>query len=359
MIRNWLIYVATIITLTIFSILYIKESGVVVLVMVAIVPLLYSAITYFSSKRGITVAFGEEMLTVARDEKAVITVVVTNQSELNRGCVADVCLLIQNSMGQRVDELKKRVELVEKETEVCFYYQPRYSGINEVCIQAVGVYSGFSLLKREFSTEEKLSFLIMPEYKEFPIYPELSKIEREGDSNRFSRLKVGNDPSELFDIRQYRPGDKINRINWKFTLKNNDLMVQDFGFPIACDTAIFVDICKCKDPERLERLIEMLYYLAVRMVLEERLFYVIWKDSETGCAMRRMIQSEEDVFVLFTEVFRSNHMAIDTSLEDMYEAQYEGEFLFETIYLYTGRTDLKEEIVQEKLHTACLEFIKV
>nr|MBP3599072.1 DUF58 domain-containing protein [Eubacterium sp.] len=359
MVRNWLIYMATLIALVIFSVMYIKESGVVVLFMVAIVPLLYSFVTWLAMRKRIRAYFGEEILTIARGEEAKITVLVSNPSKLSCGSVAEICLKIRSGMGQDIEEIRKRVVLEANDTEVIFEYQPRYSGMNEMYVAEVIVYSGFSLLRHRTSSEEILSFLIMPEYKEYPICPDLSSEEREGESDRFSRMKAGNDPSELFDIRLYKPGDKLNRINWKFSAKHNTLMVQDFGFSIACDTAIFFDISKNDDPNRIETLIEMLYYLSVQMVLQGKMFYVIWKDAEQGCAERMLIREEEDIFTLFTKVFQSNHIAIDTTLEDMYEAQYEGEFLAETIFLYTGRQDLQDEIVRGKLHADYLEFVKV
>ncbi len=359
MIRNWLIYVATLITLTIFSIMYIKESGVVVLLMAAIVPLMYSIVTYLAARKCVAAYFQEEMLTVERGEEATITIRVENRSELNQGCVAEVVLVVRSGMGQDMQEMKKRIVLEGNETLVSFQYMPYYSGVNEVRIEKVQIYSGFSLFRQNFTSDEILSFLIMPEYKEYPVYPNFSGEEREGESDCFSRRKAGNDPSELFDIRTYKPGDKLNRINWKASTKNNTLMVQDFGFPIACDTAIFVDISKGSRPDQIETLIEMLYYLTVRMVLEERMFYVVWKDAEKGCVIRRMIQGEENIFNLFTEFFQTNHVETKVTLEDMYEAQFEGEFLAETIFLYTGRDVLEDEIVRGKLHTDYLEFVKV
>ncbi len=52
------------------------------------------------------------------------------------------------------------------------------------------------------------------------------------DSDEFSMVKAGFDPSETFAIREYRPGDRIRQVHWKLSEKFDELMVRDYGLPI-------------------------------------------------------------------------------------------------------------------------------
>ena len=56
--------------------------------------------------------------------------------------------------------------------------------------------------------------------------------ETSADSDRFSTYKKGDDPSEIFDIREYADGDKIQRIHWKLSSKTGDLMVKEGSLPL-------------------------------------------------------------------------------------------------------------------------------
>ena len=61
--------------------------------------------------------------------------------------------------------------------------------------------------------------LILPDNKvqvpeEWPPVP-----HPDSDSPEFSKVKSGDDPSEIFDLHPYREGDAVNLIHWKLTEK--------------------------------------------------------------------------------------------------------------------------------------------
>lgn len=51
------------------------------------------------------------------------------------------------------------------------------------------------------------------------------------DASSFSKAKSGDDPSEVFGIREYRPGDRIRSIHWKLSSKREQLLVREFSLP--------------------------------------------------------------------------------------------------------------------------------
>ncbi len=55
----------------------------------------------------------------------------------------------------------------------------------------------------------------------------------EGEGERYSQVKPGHDPSELFAFRDYHEGDKLSQIHWKLSQKAGDLLVREFSLPIA------------------------------------------------------------------------------------------------------------------------------
>ena len=52
------------------------------------------------------------------------------------------------------------------------------------------------------------------------------------DSDEYSAVKPGFDPSETFSIREYRPGDSIKTIHWKLSQKSGDTMVRELSLPV-------------------------------------------------------------------------------------------------------------------------------
>ena len=50
---------------------------------------------------------------------------------------------------------------------------------------------------------------------------------------RYSPTKPGPDPTEFFGLRDYRPGDKLNRVDWKLSDKAGALLVREGSLPVA------------------------------------------------------------------------------------------------------------------------------
>ncbi len=82
------------------------------------------------------------------------------------------------------------------------------------------------------------------------------------ESNIFSKHKPGDDPSEVFQIRDYVGGDKLNRIHWKLSTKQNSFMVKDYSLPISESALIVLDLCCDPDDPRELDLIDAVFEAA-------------------------------------------------------------------------------------------------
>lgn len=53
-----------------------------------------------------------------------------------------------------------------------------------------------------------------------------------GDSTAYSLEKPGGDPSEIFQLRDYREGDPLRSVHWKLSSRMQRLIVREFGLPL-------------------------------------------------------------------------------------------------------------------------------
>ena len=80
----------------------------------------------------------------------------------------------------------------------------------------------------------------------YPVRMEV-QAEMSGDEYGISREegatlnRKGNDPSEMFDIREYVPGDDIRSIHWKLSSKTEELILRQASEPSHYDVAILPD----------------------------------------------------------------------------------------------------------------------
>ena len=358
-IKNWFIYIAVMIGLAIFAILYIKQSGFIVLFMAAVVPPLYSVVLYAAARRSVKVSFFQKMQSVEKGKKLPVTVCIESRGTISRGCAVVLFLKVNDGLGAYSNTIKKKIFLNSAREEILLFLDPKHCGFFEARVDKIICYHGFSLFRFVARPEAVTSFFVMPKYQEYPISFKLDGEEREGDSDCYSSVKAGNDPSELYDVRYYRPGDRLNCINWKLSAKKKEMIVQDYGFPIACDIAVLIDLMNERDADTIERAMEILYFTAMQMVMAGKLFYVIWKDGHEKKVTRKMVRDEEEVSQMLIEVLQSGMTKYGVPLEELYSAQFEGEYLFGCMFLYAGRKQMEDEVIRDRLRTNATEFVQV
>ncbi len=54
-----------------------------------------------------------------------------------------------------------------------------------------------------------------------------------GEGERYSQTRPGDDPSELFGLREYRDGDRLSRVHWKLSEKAQQTLVKELSQPVT------------------------------------------------------------------------------------------------------------------------------
>ena len=70
----------------------------------------------------------------------------------------------------------------------------------------------------------------------------LEALETTGESVRYSENERGTDVSELFDIRDYVPGDEIRAIHWKLSAKQDTPILREFSQPLNYSVILLVEL---------------------------------------------------------------------------------------------------------------------
>ena len=88
---------------------------------------------------------------------------------------------------------------------------------------------GIGYLIRYVRYEERLS--IMPKITPVMIEVGLASRYFQGEAEVYDDKTGGDDVSEVFQIRSFQPGDKIQNIHWKLSAKEDELMVRENSLP--------------------------------------------------------------------------------------------------------------------------------
>ncbi|MGB8648300.1 MAG: DUF58 domain-containing protein [Anaerolineae bacterium] len=82
----------------------------------------------------------------------------------------------------------------------------------------------------------------------FIVYPRIIPLQRLGLPSRIpygelaSRLRIFEDPSRIFGVREYQPGDSLRQINWKSSARAEQLLVKRLQPAIALNTLILLNL---------------------------------------------------------------------------------------------------------------------
>ena len=120
--------------------------------------------------------------------------------------------------------------------------ESRHGGKIRISIQKIFLFDCFGLFR--FSADgpfqESVYTLAAPRITSVEaqvVYGESTNM----DSDEYSMKKPGNDPSETFGIREYKPGDRVRQIHWTLTEKFDEIMVRDYGLPVQNTSLLLLE----------------------------------------------------------------------------------------------------------------------
>lgn len=126
-----------------------------------------------------------------------------------------------------------------------------------------------------------------------------------GDAQLFSSSVSGDDPSEVFNIREYKEGDKLNRVHWKLTTKTEKYMVKEFSLPLSDNIFIFLDL-KVLDTDKfgyVNSLIKSLISVSESLSKQGISHYIGWYNSRKEQYETVRLSENSDVYQVASKIF--------------------------------------------------------
>ena len=123
------------------------------------------------------------------------------------------------------------------------------------------------------------------------------------DGEIFSKDKAGDDPSEVFNVREYVEGDKIQRIHWKLSSKVDNVMIKEYSQPIVHNSIIIVEFYESENNiNTIQGIIETAISLSHMLLSYNYIHYICWYDKSKDFFNKIIINSEEDMLGVACEL---------------------------------------------------------
>jgi len=148
-----------------------------------------------------------------------------------------------------------------------------------------------------------------PIYAEAFVIPKMQYIDAQIDmtannsveSSTYSKAKPGDDPSEIFDIRPFRDGDRLRSIHWKLSSRLDELMVKEFSLPTDNEVLLLTELL-APNMTTLDTVVEVFASISNFLLTNQINHRVEWFDSTNEQFCNDTVECDEDLAVLLNAV---------------------------------------------------------
>lgn len=224
------LYVILLISAVFFFLLYDNILSLYLLVFAFIFPLI-CAIIIFIAKFKVKIALTSNYNSVNKNEDCMFSIQLTNTSIFSiPNSKLEVCYY--NSFDNKNETFYLFVPIQSKNQEkISFSIKSAHCGKIIVSLKSIRFFDFLKLNSFNMEINQTAETIIFPQFFEINAYV-MNNLDLNFDIDIFSKTKRGDDPSEVFNIREYIGGDKINRIHWKLSEKQDTLLVKDYSLPM-------------------------------------------------------------------------------------------------------------------------------
>jgi uncharacterized protein (DUF58 family) len=127
------------------------------------------------------------------------------------------------------------------------------------------------------------------------------------DSDKLSEYFKGDDPTQIFDLRDYTDGDKLNKIHWKLTVKLDKPIVKEYSQSISAGYALVFNFDTFTDMSVTDALLETLYSISYFLISNDKTLKICYY---SGSYDEVLISDENDLFKL-NEIFIKKYKGSD------------------------------------------------
>ena len=316
------IYLAIAVVSAAFFVLYRDILSFVLMLAILAVPLLLLIIV-IAMRLGLKVSCECEESAASSGQKARLSFKVSN---LFIFPITQLTLYIrcQNSFFEKPDKLElnffampltKNVHDIEIDSE--------HTGNVEIYIPKAKVFDYFGIFSLPVNIKEKYTVTFLPKTAQLDVGVN-QNIHSLSESNLFSKHKPGDDPSEVFAIRDYVPGDKPNHIHWKLSSKQDSLIVKDYSLPISKSVMLLPELCitSSADAGLIDTVFEVVTSISHCLIDGEIQHSIGWYNPRDNVYCAQEINGYDGLYATLRLIFDSAKYYYEPHLASMPE-QYQ------------------------------------
>lgn len=328
--KKWIIFLVTI-GITLYFIIMYESPETYRLLTAEIIWFVLSLCQLWYGRMNVKVRFLDSTRVVNKGADIPISIHLENQGALPMP-FAEVHVNVDGKKSSDLFtcSLKGR----EKRSET-LYIRAERAGLCRIEIGKVIYYDFLHIFGGTNKVAEAISVFILPCI--YPVAMEIRSAFRYfgDDSELYYEDGEGNDPSEILEIREYRAGDRLQKIHWKLSQRTDTLMVKEYSEPIGFAVVFLLDTSRF-----YEAYLETFMSICMEMCYQKCLHYICFMD-DGGVLTRKPITREENLYSFLQSLMRidKGYQNFD---EDIYNDWY-GQGSYHTCLRLTEKLELYKQ----------------
>ena len=290
-----------------FYILYLWDFALVLLIVMAALPVLMF-ITTFIARLSIKASFALKDDEVPKNYEFPVQLCVSNSSFFAIG-KAEAHIEYYNVFNNKISSFDIFMPVQPRNSQrLTFQLSSSYCGMLVIRTAYITIYDPLKLFKFKICRNIRTEIPVIPDVHEIDGFVNESECI-DDDNTVYSENKPGDDPSEVFGLREYVAGDKLNRIHWKLSSKKDEFIVKDYSLPINAPATIFLDLKCYEDSDRtltvFDTLIETFVSVSHFLSDNERTHTLVYYSGKTQKFIEKEIREHDDMISAVSELIKS------------------------------------------------------
>ena len=281
-----IVYILAIAALSAFALIYEQPAIVLFILMLLILfPLSLSIFLYANSKYEFSLSY--KTAYVEEPNSPVFLLEYVNNSRFPLfSC--DVYFNADNRFYPNELTHKLSIPLTQKKNSFSIPVESYDIGLISVHITKIVFHDYLSLFKKEVDITFDASVPVLPKERNIGDFP--PAVPKDGPDEFTESDNIGNISSEVKEIREYRPGDRLQRIHWKLSAKLDDLFVKEMAHTSSLAIILVPELSRSKIHDTAQTLLSC---IKVMYEKKERFEVCIYNDKATDYSFFTVTNEEE------------------------------------------------------------------
>jgi len=322
---NRLFYVLAVLLTMYASIFYDVMYFRAFLVVLLALPFILYGIAHYQKKH-LSVKLSLDAPSVSKCTPFTVQIMIDNSSRIPVSCLS-IKLLVQNEFAPETGSIKLN-GMADSQTATTIQYtvSSEYCGRLLIKPAALRIYDIFGITFCRLPQAEDVSIIVIPQIHNMDIRISDFTSTFPVNSEEYDSHQSGDDPSEIYGFREYQGGDRMNQVNWKLTMKSEDLIVKEFGYPLGHSVVLLLDLASPHSGRpsvrQTDSFIEAAASISNSLLNISCYHYVSWCCQKQDTVIRQSIKDYDDLFDMLNQLLHAESYPDSLDIADLYRSTY-------------------------------------